>query len=180
MSDEWATLAAVEDRLWARLVRAADDGDDPWRLVALATTGRGGPQVRTVALRAADRAEGVVEVHTDARAPKVGEVIADPRAQLLFWDEASQEQLRLSVVVAVTRGDPDRWFRIPDSARVNYATEPEPGAVIEAPDIVVRRPAPEKFAALVGSVWAADAVCLATDPHRRAVLRDGTWRWAAP
>lgn len=177
---EWATLAALDAHLWGRLERAAGEAADPWRLVALATMAPDGPQARTVALRQADRAAGTVEVHADARTPKVAEVRADPRAQVLLWDESTQEQLRLSVEVAVLEADPDRWAAVPEAARGNYGTTPAPGTPIAGPEAFRRDPARDRFAALVGRVTAMDAVLLATDPHRRARWDAGGWRWVAP
>ena len=176
----WDDLAALERHLWDRLARAAGDGADAWRHVALATAGPDGPEARTVALRAADRAAGTVEVHSDARTPKVAQIGADPRAQLLLWDETTGEQLRVSVRMEVARADPARWAAVPAEARGNYGTEPAPGTPIDGPDDFRREPARAKHAALVGRVTAMDAVMLATDPHRRARLEGGRWRWVAP
>ena len=181
MHDDWASLPALERHLWDRLDRSVQDADDPWRLVTLATVGASGPQARTVALRGADRRGGTVEMHTDARTPKVAELRAAPRAQVMLWDGATQEQLRLSVRVEIVEADPDRWEKVPDGARGNYGTEPVPGTPISGPEDYVRAGAASKFAALVGRVEAMDAVLLASDPHRRAMW-DGAegWRWTAP
>ena len=180
MSDGWADLAALEDHLWKRLARAVADGADAWRLVTLATAGPDGAQARTVALRAADRGAGTVEVHTDARTPKVAAIEADPRGQLLLWDDGTEEQLRISARFAVVRADPARWNEVPEAARGNYGTTPEPGTPLDGPEAFRRDPAPERFAALVGQVTAMDAVLLASDPHRRAVRDANGWRWVAP
>ena len=177
---EWDALGPLEAHLWRRLARAAREASDPWRLVALATAGPGGPAARTVALRAADRAAGTVEIHTDARTPKVAALHADPRAEVLLWDDGTQEQLRLSVTIAVIEADPERWADVPEPARTNYGTTPAPGTPVAAPDGYRRDADRSRFAALVGRVVAIDAVCLAADPHRRAAWRDGTWRWVAP
>lgn len=180
MSEGWASLDAVEAHLWDRLARAAADSDDPWRLVTLATVGRDGPQARTVALRGADRAAGTVEMHTDARTPKVDELHGDPRAQVLLWDEATQEQLRLSLRIAVVEADPRRWDRVPEGARGNYGTEPPPGTGIGGPEDYARAGEVEKFAALVGRVVAMDAVLLVREPHRRAMWDGRAWGWVSP
>ena len=181
MSDGWSDHAALERHLWDRLARAVAEADDPWRFVTLATMAGTGPQARTVGLRGADRDARTVEIHTDARTPKVDELRADPRAQILLWDAATQEQVRLSVTVTPVFADADRWARVPEGSRGNYGTDPQPGTPIPGAAAYGRAGDPARFAALVGRVARMDAVLLASDPHRRAVWTDGAgWAWVAP
>lgn len=182
MSDPWAELDALAAHLWARLARGASDKDDPFRFTALATTGADGAEARMVGLRRADRAARAVEVHSDLRTAKVAALRRDPRGALLFWDAATQEQLRLSVRFDVLEGPEDRWARVPGAARLNYGTDPAPGAAIDRPEALARTPEIARFAALPGTVLRMDAVSLAHDPHRRALFegRGPSGRWVAP
>ncbi|WP_308915814.1 pyridoxamine 5'-phosphate oxidase family protein [Jannaschia sp. LMIT008] len=180
MTSGWRDLAALDDHVWARLARAVARSDDPWRIVTLGTLDAAGPQMRMVGLRGADREAASVEVHTDARTPKVDELRADSRASLLLWDGGTQEQLRLTLRMEVIPADPIRWAAVPDVARGNYGTTPQPGTALAEPEAYGRDPAIERFAALSGTIVAMDAVWLAGDPHRRAQWRDGTWGWVAP
>ena len=179
-SDPWSDLDRLRAHVWDRLRRGADDADDAFRIVTLATVGADGPQLRQVALRAADPGVAVVEIHTDVRTAKVVELRADPRAQILLWDDATREQLRLSARLDVVAADPARWARVPNAARLNYGTDPAPGTPIPDPDALTRRADVARFAALVGPVLRIDAVSLAHDPHRRAVLTPDAARWVAP
>ncbi|UWQ22468.1 pyridoxamine 5'-phosphate oxidase family protein [Jannaschia sp. W003] len=174
----WASLEALEAHLWRRLARAAAEAADPWRFPQIATTGADGPQLRTVGLRRAGG--GTLEVHADARTLKVAELRHDPRAQLLFWDAGTQEQLRVSVEMRVEVGDPERWARVPPAGRVNYGTDPAPGTPIDGPEAYARTPECARHAALVGRVRGMDAVWLAPAVHRRAIRNAGGWRWVAP
>ena len=176
----WTSHSALEAHLWARLDRAVRYRGDPWRFVTLATIGPNGPEARTVGLRAADRATATVEVHTDARTPKVDQLRADGRAQLLFWDARTQEQLRLAVGVHILDAPLPRWEDVPASARTNYGTTPAPGTPLMHPEAYTRDPSPNRFAALIGRVHRMDAVVLSSDPHRRAVRTDDGWQWVAP
>jgi hypothetical protein len=168
MSDPWAALDALEVHLWHRLARAAADADDPWRIAALGTNGVDGPELRSLALRAADATARTVELHSDIRTAKVEALRRDPRAALLLWDDATQEQLRLSLRITLIPADPDRWDRIPETARVNYGTDPAPGTSLPDPAAVARTPRRERHVALLGQVRGMDALSLAHDPHRRA------------
>ena len=180
MSDPWGELDTLEAHVWNRLSHAAATSDDPIRIVALATAGPAGAQVRMVALRAASRAMRAVEVHTDLRTPKVGQVQDDPRAQILAWDPGARLQLRLSVRVEVIAGDPGRWSAVPEPARVNYGTIPPPGTPIPSPAAFDRAASIGRFAALRCHVREIDAVSLAHAPHRRAILRADGGGWVAP
>lgn len=180
MSDPWASLGTLEAHLWARLARAAVDAEDPLRTVALATAGPEGPQVRMVALRAVDPAVSRVEIHTDLRTPKIGQIRHDPRGQILGWDADARLQVRLSVTLTVVAADSERWHEVPPEARTNYGTDPVPGAAIDGPGAFSRRPARERFAALVGTVTGIDVVSLAHQPHRRARFGTDGGTWLAP
>lgn len=182
MSDPWADLPDLDQHLWGRLAEGAARADDPFRFVVFATSGADGPEARTVGLRRAERASREVEVHSDLRTAKVAALRADPRAQLLFWDVATQLQLRLSVDVRLVAADPVRWARVPSAARDNYGTDPAPGLPLATPDALARTPDIDQFIALVGRVRSIDAVSLAHEPHRRAMFDDTSphGRWVAP
>jgi hypothetical protein len=182
MTDPWDALDTLAAHLWARMARGAAEASHPFRFVALATCGSAGPEARMVGLRRADREAATVEVHSDLRTAKIAALRDDPRGALLFWDAATQEQLRLSVVFEILEGPADRWARVPPGARTNYGTDPAPGFAVASPRDVTRTPERARFAALPGRVLRMDAVSLAHDPHRRAVFegpgRPG--RWVAP
>jgi hypothetical protein len=162
------------------LARGASEASDPFRFTVLATVGPEGPEARMVGLRMADRTARLVEVHSDARTAKVRAIAHDPRAALLLWDEATQEQLRLSVVIQAIPADPVRWAAIPEVGRLNYGTDPAPGTPVVAPEAVTRRPDIAQHMALRGRVVAMDAVSLAHDPHRRARFDASGGMWTAP
>ncbi|MEL6587896.1 MAG: pyridoxamine 5'-phosphate oxidase family protein [Pseudomonadota bacterium] len=157
-------------------------GDDPFRRVALATMGENGPEARMVGLRAADRATGHIEVHSDLRTDKVRALRSDPRAALLFWDLTAEVQLRVSARLSVVVADPERWQKVPASSRGNYGTDPAPGTPLDDPTAYDRAPDPAHFAALGGPIDRFDLVSLAHTPHRRAQfdLASGQATWCAP
>lgn len=182
MSDPFARLDTLWLHVWERLAQGVAQSRDPFRFVTLATIGADGPEARTVGLRAADRDAGTVEVHSDLRTAKVRALRADPRAQLLFWDAATQVQIRISTRMTLMPAASDRWARIPEVARLNYGTDPAPGTPIDAPEDVTRTGDIARFIALSGRVTAIDVVSLAHDPHRRAMFgpNGADARWVAP
>ncbi|PWJ22335.1 pyridoxamine 5'-phosphate oxidase family protein [Jannaschia seohaensis] len=182
MSDPWTELERLRAHLWMRLARGAAEPRDPFRFVALATSGADGAEARMVGLRRASAAARIVEIHTDPRTAKIAALRRDPRGALLFWDPDTQEQLRLSVQFEIAFAPEDRWAKVPEAARLNYGTDPAPGTPLSEPEDLRRTPDIARFAALPGEVTRMDAVSLAHDPHRRAVFDgpDLTGRWVAP
>ena len=180
MTDPFDDLATIEDHVWSRLARGARDAADPFRLVALATTGDAGPEVRMLALRRVDRGRGTVEMHSDLRTGKIEALRVDPRAALLAWDATARLQLRLRLAVRIVEADAARWADVPADARLNYGTNPAPGTRVSSPLDVTRTPSRARFAAIVGRVASIDVVSLAHEPHRRAMLDAAGARWVAP
>ena len=179
----WADdLAGTLDAAWRRMAEGAVRGGDAGA-VSFATLGAGGPEVRTVVLRGADREAAEVEVNSDSQAAKVVALAADPRAALMLWDAAMRLQIRARLRCRVLVSDADRWSALSDAARWNYGAEPPPGTAIDAPDAWERPRARDGFAAIVGEVLEIDTVLLDPAGHRRALFRaaDGfAGRWLSP
>ncbi|MEM8537783.1 MAG: pyridoxamine 5'-phosphate oxidase family protein [Pseudomonadota bacterium] len=184
MSDP-SDLGAFLDSAWQRLSRGGAYRRAPARHPGFATVSPDGlPQVRTVVLRAADRAASVLEVHTDTQSAKFVALRETPWAELHVWDARARLQLRLlSVVEIITGPDVDKhWESVPESARVSYGTEPAPGSEIAHVYDYEKPPNRDRFAVLRCQLQSMDLVHL-DDRHRRAVFRreDG-WQgaWLAP
>ena len=98
----------LADRVWRELTRAPHDRHHDWRTPILATQGMGqtGPQARTVVLREADANRWQLQIYTDARTPKCAELVAQPKAQLIFWSKRLNWQLRVSAVATVDTSSP--------------------------------------------------------------------------
>lgn len=132
-SPERVPLHALAARVWQELTRAPHDRHHDWRTPVLATQGLDGePQARTVVLRLADAANGMLTVFTDARSPKCAELSAQPAAQLLFWSARLGWQLRLPVrAVVLTTGEvvDEAWVRMRQSrAAADYLSAEAPGS----------------------------------------------------
>jgi hypothetical protein len=177
-------LAAFHDRAWDVLRRGVADRDAAARVMALATVADGGPEVRSVILRAADGAAGTVDVHTDARSAKVAALRTRPQAAGVVWDPVTRVQVRLSGEVAVLQGAEvaGDWDRVPRSARVSYGNTPAPGSPIAGQEDYAPGEGAGVFAVLRLSVAWIDVLHLG-DMHRRALFRraDG-WQgqWLSP
>jgi hypothetical protein len=184
---EWHTeLAATLDEVWRRLAHGVADACAPARHPALATVGRdGGAEVRTVVLRAADRATARLDVHSDGAAGKIDEIRAEPRVCLHVWDPAGNLQLRLRATAEIVTGAAvaPLWAAVPTPARANYGGTPAPGTPIAAPDDHAARVDAARFAVVSCALREIETLHLGRDRHRRARFRaDTDWRgtWLAP
>jgi pyridoxine/pyridoxamine 5'-phosphate oxidase len=175
----------------ALLTRGVADRRSPFHTPVLATRGLdGGPNLRTVVLRAFDPALRLVRVHADRRSAKVAEIAADPRAMLHGYDAGAQVQLRLAGAACLHLDDAvaaDAWAASRAMSRRVYASAEAPGAPVPAPP-----PAPQDeaagrahFAVVTLRVDSLDWLLLAAEGHRRARFAwDGAGRlsagWIAP
>ncbi len=177
---------ALLDRIWSEVGDLATPRGGHAGLATLATIGAdGGPELRQVVLRRADRAAGRIEVFTDAATPKVAEVRANRLVSLLLWHPADQLQIRLrgeAEVIGCEAALPD-WQAMSEAQRGNYGTVPPPGTPIDASRAFCRVPDPARLAILRIMLSGIDAVHLARPVDCRAVYaRSDDWRgqWVAP
>jgi hypothetical protein len=192
-----ADLAAAFDEAWALMARGVADRRAAFHVGQLATIGAdGGPRVRTVVLRGADRATRTVRVHTDRRSPKAAEIVAEPRVEFLLYDPRARLQLRLGGRARLEAEGPAAdaaWAGSGAGSRVCYRSAVAPGAPLAEPGAgdptpAAREPADpdagrDRFAAVLIAVERIDRLHLAAGGHRRAVFAwSGGWRagWAAP
>jgi pyridoxine/pyridoxamine 5'-phosphate oxidase len=176
-------LAAFLDLGWQRLTRGVADRRAAARHPVFATVSPdGAPEARTVVLRGANRAEGIVEIHTDGGSDKVASLRSNPRAQLMVWDEKAKLQIRLSTGVTIHQGAEvaDRWKNVPEGSRIAYGAAPNPGTPIPNAHAYAKLASIEWFTVLSCRIDTIELMQL-IDPHRRAVYRRddgwiGTWR----
>ncbi len=173
-------LAGTLAEAWRLLARGVADRRSPFHHPTLATIGLDGqPQARTVVLRACDGAGRRLRFHTDARSEKVGELTADVRASLHFYDSGAKIQLRLSGVATLHRDDPAAeaaWVGSRPMSRQCYGVAPGPGTEIGAggdfnlPEITDEATAPGRanFTAVVIEATRLEWLYLAAAGHRRA------------
>lgn len=175
------TLKGLLDTVWSHLGRGVADRHHPARHPTLATTGRDGPELRTLVLRAVDRAAALLELHTDRASPKAAQIMSDPRVALHVWLPKPRLQIRLRATARLAPGDPARFAALPPEAQANYGGL-APGAPISGaadPDPVGD---PARFTRILCDLSEIDALSLA-DPHKRARFRAGEdWlgHWIAP
>ncbi len=182
----WACdLSQLYGEVWTRLTRGVHDRHAPARHPTLATVSpEGRPQARTVVLRAADKAAGTLDIHTDLRSAKVGDLRISPFAALHVWDASAHLQLRLEAHVTILTG-PDVatiWAGVPAASRLSYGSTPAPGQPIARALDYAKTADQASFVILRLRVATVDALHLGPN-HRRAQFdRHNDWKgaWLAP
>ncbi len=179
------SLPEIEAALWQELARATHDRHHAWRLAVLATVDGDGADARTVVLREADAGARELRLFSDARSPKLAQLLAHPQGTLVMWSPARAWQLRLRVhLQAETDGlaVASRWAQLRQSpAAQDYLSPRVPGAPIDA---TVQQPDSDRghFALLTAAVQRIDWLELGRheQDHRRAIFDAAGGRWVAP
>lgn len=182
----WASdLALLHAEVWRHLTRGVHDRHAPARHPTLATVSLDGrPQARTVVLRAADKAAGTLDIHTDLRSAKVVDLRANPFAALHVWDTSAHLQLRIDARVTVLTG-PDvaaTWKGVPETSRGAYGSTPAPGQAIAKALGYPKAADPACFAVLRLEILTVDALHLGPNHRRARFDRKTGWAgaWLAP
>ena len=176
-------LSRTLDELW-RFLRGRLEEDEP-TIVTLGTLSNGAPQLRSVALRSAERRTSTLEVYTDRLSQKVTEIAAEPNVSLLLVSADRTRQLRLCGQARVLTGDAVRayWTALGPRQRLHYSHVPAPGLPIGAANDYRQIPAADRLAVLRISLTHIDWVELRDDGDRRAAysVKDG-WMgaWLSP
>ncbi|MEM6489017.1 MAG: pyridoxamine 5'-phosphate oxidase family protein, partial [Pseudomonadota bacterium] len=186
-----ADLNAMVAEAWRRLTRGAADKRSAFNTTTVGTMGaQGWPEMRTVVLRQADPSQRRLVFHTDRRSTKAGEIEADGRLSLLFWDPRAKLQLRVWGQARLLTEDPlvdDEWRRLAPGSRDIYRVPMTPGRLIDDPSVAEGTSdgdGRDVFAVVPVTVMRIDWLHLRAENHRRArfdVGPDG-WhgRWLAP
>ncbi|ABS62368.1 pyridoxamine 5'-phosphate oxidase-related FMN-binding [Parvibaculum lavamentivorans DS-1] len=183
------TLSDMGELAFALPARGVADAASPLRKPVFATlSASGAPAVRTIFLRALDRASRRLVAFTDSRSTKVAEIARDGRASLLFYDPRSDVQVRLSGRAVIRSGDDEAaeaaWQGAPLSSRRAYLVTAAPGSPSLVPasglpaDVEGMIPSAERlesgrvnFALLEFAFDEADILVLSRTGHRRARIR---------
>jgi len=182
----WADdLSQLYGQVWTRLIRGVHDRHAPARHPTLATvTAQGKPQARTVVLRATDKREGTLDIHTDLRSAKVEDLRVTPFAALHVWDHSAHLQIRLEarVTILIGRDVAAIWEGVPAASQLSYGGTPPPGQPIAKALDYTKASDAEAFVVLRLQVATIDVLHLGPN-HRRARFdceTDWAGTWLAP
>jgi 3-hydroxyisobutyrate dehydrogenase len=191
------TLADIQADIAQRISQAAKDRKSPMHVPVVVTSD---VDARVMVLRAYDAETRTLRFHTDARAPKVAAIAADPAMAVLFYDKQAKIQIRAKGIgrietdsIAAQRA----WEASENFARRCYLGD-GPGTASDSatsglpaefegvePNDEQLIPARENFAVLMIELREFDWFYLAHTGHIRAqfsVSEGGEWtsRWVSP
>jgi len=163
---------------WGLLERGVKDRRSPFHTPSLATIdSRGSPEIRTVVLRSCNSLDRYLRFNTDARSPKIAEMLFQPLAALHFYDSRLKIQLRVRAKLARLRGDAfdEAWDNTRPMSRECYQVTQAPGSPLSTPgdvvfDAAATNDGADHFAPVVAHVRQIEWLYLAARGHRRALF----------
>jgi len=177
---------------WELLERGVRDRHSPIHTPTVATIGSDGrPSIRTVVLRDCDPAARTLRFHTDRRAPKLQQMLRDPRGSLHTYDPIEKVQLRLDIALEPME-DAERdaiWATTHPMSRMCYQVTSPPGTPLGEPtevqhDADATQEGAQHFLPIRVHVERIEWLYLAARGHRRAEFswanEDLISRWLVP
>lgn len=177
-------LARLPQVIWKELAIAKDERQHPWRTPVLASIDNDGfPQARTVVLRKVDDKAQTLQFFTDARSPKVKQLLTSPQIQLVFWSQTLNWQVRISATAEIaTEGlEVDAaWELVEKSpARKDYLSDLAPGDALA----LKKKQTPgnnHHLAVITAKVSRIDWLSLSSEGHQRAEISLQKLHWLTP
>ena len=118
-----SSLDQILNQVWAMLLPAAKDPNNPLHLSTLANVGHYGCHMRTVLLHEVWLTERTLICYSQLRSSKIEEIRADPRVRWLFYHPQQHIQLQLAGNATIHTDDAladQQWATIPPSERIFY------------------------------------------------------------
>lgn len=182
----------MPDVAWTKLSHAANDPSQSLRLMTVATVdNQGKPSNRTLVLRGADRASGLIWFHTDRRSPKIQHLKAQPHVSALAYDQNDCVQIRLDGPATLHQNDAlaqRHWEQASLAVRYAYALPQGPGKPVQHADPKFQsmhsaqqhghvEEGRQNFVVIQVQVEMIDWLQVASTGQRRALLRvDTGWK----
>ena len=143
-----SALSFIETSLSA-LEHSASEREGDLRNIQLATSSPdGAPGLRTLVLRTFERSPPCAEMHSDARAEKVRDIVHSSHVTMLAWSAEEHLQLCFKGSASLHRDDDmarARWDELSPKARDTYGWRNEPGNPITEPENQPHLPPEQQF-----------------------------------
>ena len=126
----------IQNKYWSMLDDAVTNRASPFRIPVFICTHQDELDGRIVVLRKSDRANNLLQFHTDLRSPKVEILKKNKRASLVFYDKEEKIQLRVKVECEVNNQNSTTeasWKKTQHISRRCYLTDSPPGTNSDKP-----------------------------------------------
>lgn len=131
----FSDLESLLNHIWTYVETGAHDRSHPFYTPTLATA-LAAPNLRTVVLRKASRADRMLAFHSDRRSQKIGEIRGNERIAWHHWNADTAEQLRLKGTATVHTDDgvaDALWADATPRQRAIYVKPTAPNTPVDAP-----------------------------------------------
>ena len=132
----YENLEEIQNKYWSMLDDAVTNRASPFRIPVFMCAHQNEIDGRIVVLRKSDRANNLLQFHTDLRSPKVGILKKNNKASLLFYDKEEKIQLRAKVECEINNQNSiteESWKKTQHISRRCYLTDSPPGTISDNP-----------------------------------------------
>ena len=132
----YENLREIQNKYWSMLDDAVTNRGSPFRIPVFICTHQDEIDGRIVVLRKSDRANNLLQFHTDLRSLKVEILKKNNNASLVFYDKEEKIQLRVKVECEVNNQNfttEESWKKTQHISRRCYLTDSPPGTASESP-----------------------------------------------
>ena len=132
----YENLEEIHNKYWSMLDDAVTNRASPFRIPVFMCAHQDEIDGRIVVLRKSDRANNLLQFHTDFRSPKVDILKKKNKASLLFYDKEEKIQLRVKVDCETNNQNPtteESWKKTQHISRRCYLTDSPPGTNSDNP-----------------------------------------------
>ena len=126
----------IQKKYWSMLDDAVTNRLSPFRIPVFICAHQDEVDGRIVVLRKSDRANNLLQFHTDLRSHKVEILKKNNKASLLFYDKEEKIQLRVKVDCEINNQNStteESWKKTQHISRRCYLTDNPPGTSSENP-----------------------------------------------
>ena len=132
----YENLEEIQNKYWSMLDDAVTNRASPFRIPVFMCAHQDEIDGRIVVLRKSDRANNLLQFHTDFRSPKVDILKKNKKGSLLFYDKEEKIQLRVKVDCEINNQNStteESWKKTQHISRRCYLTDSPPGTISEKP-----------------------------------------------
>ena len=129
-------LTEIQNKYWSMLDDAVTNRASPFRIPVFMCAHQNEIDGRIVVLRKSDRANNLLQFHTDLRSPKVGILKKNNKASLLFYDKEEKIQLRTKVECEINNQNSITEESLKKTQHISrrcYLTDSPPGTISDNP-----------------------------------------------
>ena len=132
----YENLKEIKNKFWSMLDDAVTNRASSFRIPVFICAHQDEIDGRIVVLRKSDRANNLLQFHTDLRSPKVNIIKKNKKASLLFYDKEEKVQLRVKVECEINNQNSiteESWKKTQHISRRCYLTDSPPGTISDNP-----------------------------------------------